>query len=294
MKMRLWKLGVFIALTFGISLLLSPCSYGQDTFITLHDGTKAKVTTTTNDLNTLAEIEAGQRADFATLALGASVVSFSSRLNDPVQCNVCADVRDVIGGSFSRYFSGEEGNFIFDRYDTNQFIVIDLGQVRQIDQVGAHFSELTSDREVYDFFEVQTSEDGVTFTSVGVVGIKGSADDLDYTLDSPIFFTFDRLIDAQFVKYNFGKYSPDWRGGSRVIEVFATAVAIEDCTNGIDDDRDGLVDCDDPDCSCDLSCVQPTETSCANGIDDDCDGLVDCADPDCFTNPDCTTPTTGG
>ncbi|MGR3309426.1 MAG: S8 family serine peptidase [Candidatus Brocadiales bacterium] len=31
----------------------------------------------------------------------------------------------------------------------------------------------------------------------------------------------------------------------------------EECTNGIDDDGDGLVDCDDPDCGCDIACVSP-------------------------------------
>lgn len=49
--------------------------------------------------------------------------------------------------------------------------------------------------------------------------------------------------------------------------------SFEDCYNGIDDDGDGLVDCDDPDCDC-------TEI-CDNGIDDDGDGLVDAEDPDC-------------
>lgn len=51
----------------------------------------------------------------------------------------------------------------------------------------------------------------------------------------------------------------------------------EDCGNGIDDDCDGLVDLDDPDCPI---CV-PTTEDCGNGIDDDCDGLVDLDDSDC-------------
>lgn len=58
--------------------------------------------------------------------------------------------------------------------------------------------------------------------------------------------------------------------------------AVESCTNGIDDDCDGLVDGADTDCG---ACV-PTASSesrrkCSNGIDDDCDGLTDAADPDC-------------
>lgn len=52
-----------------------------------------------------------------------------------------------------------------------------------------------------------------------------------------------------------------------------TSPPTEDCYNGVDDDDDGLIDCDDPDCDC-------TEI-CNNGIDDDGDGLVDAEDSDC-------------
>ena len=59
-------------------------------------------------------------------------------------------------------------------------------------------------------------------------------------------------------------------------------VALEtDCGNGIDDDLDGDTDCDDPDCTGDLSCP-PTETICDDGVDNDFDGDIDCADSDCF------------
>ncbi|MFK7946454.1 MAG: FG-GAP repeat domain-containing protein [Saprospiraceae bacterium] len=37
----------------------------------------------------------------------------------------------------------------------------------------------------------------------------------------------------------------------QAIEKAAVGCAIEDCTNGIDDDGDGLIDCDDPDCQAD-------------------------------------------
>ncbi|MFH2009580.1 MAG: hypothetical protein ABI333_23510, partial [bacterium] len=35
------------------------------------------------------------------------------------------------------------------------------------------------------------------------------------------------------------------------------------------------------------SCTGPMETSCTNGIDDDGDGLTDCADVDCAGDPSC-------
>ena len=60
--------------------------------------------------------------------------------------------------------------------------------------------------------------------------------------------------------------------------VCAGTIPAEQCTNGIDDDCDGLVDSADPDCPATCFAEQ-----CTNGIDDDCDGLVDSADPDCPT-----------
>jgi len=61
----------------------------------------------------------------------------------------------------------------------------------------------------------------------------------------------------------------------------------EVCDNGLDDDGDGFVDCQDPDCKSDPNCSSSPEI-CDNGFDDDNDGLVDCNDPECFTFPGCT------
>ena len=56
----------------------------------------------------------------------------------------------------------------------------------------------------------------------------------------------------------------------------------EDCVNGSDDDADGLVDCQDPECASKPTC---SEADCGNGADDDGNGLVDCEDPQCeFTD----------
>ena len=58
-------------------------------------------------------------------------------------------------------------------------------------------------------------------------------------------------------------------------------VTTEVCDNGIDDDGDGLIDGDDPDCQD----PPPGEEICDNGIDDDGDGLIDGDDPDCQEPP---------
>lgn len=51
------------------------------------------------------------------------------------------------------------------------------------------------------------------------------------------------------------------------------------CGNMIDDDGDGLIDCEDPDCFNSNLC---TVEICNNGIDDDNDGWIDCSDTECY------------
>jgi hypothetical protein len=58
------------------------------------------------------------------------------------------------------------------------------------------------------------------------------------------------------------------------------------CANRIDDDGDGLVDCDDPDCAGTEACER-TATTCANDLDDDRDGTLDCRQATCRALPVC-------
>lgn len=59
----------------------------------------------------------------------------------------------------------------------------------------------------------------------------------------------------------------------------------EDCADGRDEDVDGLTDCEDPDCE--EACAPEQELDCGDGLDDDWDGHVDCADPDCSAALEC-------
>ena len=58
----------------------------------------------------------------------------------------------------------------------------------------------------------------------------------------------------------------------------------EGCDDGTDEDGDGLIDCDDSDCADDPACL---ELDCSDGVDDDGDGLVDCEDGDCADSALC-------
>jgi hypothetical protein len=72
--------------------------------------------------------------------------------------------------------------------------------------------------------------------------------------------------------------------------------AAEVCDDGLDNDEDSLVDCDDSDCTTDESCQDDVTTTlilednCTNGMDDDKDGLVDCDDSDCASTAVCQDP----
>ncbi len=68
-------------------------------------------------------------------------------------------------------------------------------------------------------------------------------------------------------------------------DCFDNAACIETmCADGIDNDGDGATDCDDFDCDGDPACF---ETNCTDGIDNDGDGEIDCADFDCDGDPAC-------
>ncbi len=60
-----------------------------------------------------------------------------------------------------------------------------------------------------------------------------------------------------------------------------------DCADGVDNDSDGNTDCNDTDCGDSPVCVGQMEALCGNGIDEDNDGLTDCSDPNCARDIDC-------
>jgi hypothetical protein len=75
----------------------------------------------------------------------------------------------------------------------------------------------------------------------------------------------------------------------RTIIALGVEIPPEDCGNGLDDDQDGAIDCDDADCDGQPACAGAVEL-CDNLLDDDGDGEVDCADSDCSEAADCQEP----
>ncbi len=79
--------------------------------------------------------------------------------------------------------------------------------------------------------------------------------------------------------------SADASGTGR-IRLHVLDASREVCREGLDEDGDGLTDCQDPDCASDPACLP--EGSCHDGLDEDGDGLTDCADLDCLGDLACT------
>ncbi len=69
------------------------------------------------------------------------------------------------------------------------------------------------------------------------------------------------------------------------VDFVVTLPPESDCTNGIDDDLDGDIDCADSNCAADPACLEEGP-ECSDGIDNDGDGATDCADFDCV-DEDC-------
>ena len=58
------------------------------------------------------------------------------------------------------------------------------------------------------------------------------------------------------------------------------------CNDLFDNDGDGLIDCNDPDCFVFNICFEQDEI-CNDGIDNDRDGLIDCLDDSCASSTSC-------
>lgn len=80
-----------------------------------------------------------------------------------------------------------------------------------------------------------------------------------------------------------------------ILATTSVHAADENCSNGVDDDGDFDIDCDDIDCTEDPACeTTPPELNCSDGIDNNGDGNTDCADTTCSAATACQEDCTDG
>ncbi len=109
----------------------------------------------------------------------------------------------------------------------------------------------------------------------------------------PTFITRNG-VDYQVAVHSFGDPSCQEYAGMTIVDDYRdfieeyvddlAADTVENCTNGVDDNGDGRIDCNDPYCNYAKACQE----DCLNNIDDDGNGDIDCNDIQCTYLDICT------
>jgi hypothetical protein len=100
----------------------------------------------------------------------------------------------------------------------------------------------------------------------------------------------DITLTAQKEGYGATTLSLSATAGQNLTTAFVLPdLPMEVCNDGIDNDSDGFIDCDDPACSATAACRSPVEI-CGDALDNDANGLADCADLACMGTAGCPQP----
>jgi hypothetical protein len=161
--------------------------------------------------------------EFALGSKGASIVDWSSQYNlsenlsfFPIASGLTTARANLLSPTKTPWISNGETGFVFERGDSDQKLVLDLGEARLIDQIGANFVPYSGDREVWDFVRVSVSLDNSTYSSWGSVGTKDGG--IDITTSPLLIDKPDQPV--RYIKYEFGPSSFDYsRGGSRILDL---------------------------------------------------------------------------
>ena len=166
-------------------------------------------------------------------------------------------------------------------------------------QIDGQFSDWNADPSIFNFEDSISDTDGADLLNLSITNdenflfIKIKLDreiDLldDFENPSDIIIQLD-VDNNPSTGYSVAGIGSEYE--IRCLEKFVydyadLSIPFEDCSNEIDDDGDGFIDCQDEDCAYTLDCSVPFE-DCSNEIDDDGDGFIDCDDWDCDDTSDC-------
>jgi len=186
--------------------------------------------------------------------------------------------------------------------------------VECVEVAGIYVGTITSDETDCGFgiettditFEV--TQDGCNITAVDPEGgtlkgtLSGNSVVLTGTIEEPngtttetctVTFSSNGEVSGD-CKFTFTFTEGGTCDGTEVFTVSAGAQTIIDdaceeknCSDSLDNDGDGNVDCADANCAADPACIIE---DCDNGIDDDGDEAIDCDDADCSMDPACVEP----
>lgn len=134
----------------------------------------------------------------------------------------------------------------------------------------------------------QVPLEGASVASLDGVYSTQSAADGSYTLDNMA----PGAIDMKVYKSGYMDVSQTVpvTAGQNISQDFVLSNAIEICEDSIDNDGNGLTDCDDPVCSDAVSCQSSVGEVCDDGLDNNNNGLTDCSDPLCIGTGNCESP----
>eukprot|EP01041_Mallomonas_annulata_P000210 gene210-379_t len=156
------------------------------------------------------EWQLGNEVNFASTEDGASVVAASSNFM-------------ISGGLSERRILGEDAGsedpdnrFLFADCDSSQYLILDLGQPRSVDRIGASFPLEVGFHPVQESFIVRVSSDGVSYSEWG--------NNQGMELASPCYFPrrddFPGLeTEVRYIRFEFGR-NVDNSAGSAITRLF--------------------------------------------------------------------------
>ena len=149
--------------------------------------------------------------EWALEELGAVVMETTSDLSDEApQC--VGNIHNLMMTAPIHTCQGEcEGEcsgdvrFMFGQNDPDQTILVDLGQERFVNRIGAEFS--ITDREVWDTVAFEVSIDNQDWYQFGRVG---NDDDVPDITSAEAWVSAGQAIKTRYVRFHFGDHSSDW------------------------------------------------------------------------------------